>query len=56
MLTRALSFLFPCRHKRLSRPMKQRNCPEMYVVCLDCGKRLGYDWQRGQVLWRAAGK
>jgi len=48
MVTRMLSLLFGCRHRRLTRPItparKPRSQPATaYVACLDCGKRFHYD-------------
>jgi len=48
MVTRMLSVLFGCRHRRVTRPItparKPRSQPAAaYVACLDCGKRFHYD-------------
>lgn len=45
-------FFFGCTHKHLSFPQSQRKQkkPGHYVVCLDCGKEFGYDWDRMRVL------
>ena len=48
MVSRMLSLLFGCRHRRLTRPItparKPRTQPATaYVACLDCGKRFHYD-------------
>lgn len=44
-----LLHLFSCRHKRTTRPTTPVSKPgepagATYVVCLDCGKRIAYDW------------
>ena len=52
MFTKFLNVLFGCRHNNYSFPMtiKPRvRCPGAshigtYVVCLDCGKEMSYDW------------
>ncbi len=51
---RVLDFFFGCHHKRLSRPVTpsaRKGSPrgETYVVCLDCGKHLGYDMKTMRV-------
>jgi len=45
---------FRCGHRRTSfprRPATPRGEQEgeMYVVCLDCGKRFPYDWERMRI-------
>ncbi len=45
MLRALLDALFGCRHKRVSLPItmpQQRR--RTYVVCLECGAELPYDW------------
>jgi len=51
--------LFGCWHKRISFPQTskrgQRRCAAAmqtgtYVVCLDCGTELAYDWKKMRVL------
>ena len=44
-------WLLSCRHRRTGFPITRRNAKdvrggvqETYVVCLDCGKQLSYDW------------
>ena len=53
-----------CAHRKLSKPFAAefddgRNAdwmpvsnggPSHYVVCLDCGKRFGYDWRNMRVM------
>jgi len=48
VINRLFDLLFGCPHKRLSRPVTPSSKPGSpkgvtYVVCLDCGKHLGYD-------------
>jgi len=54
-----LDLLFGCRHRSLSFPrsdkaLRRRSYAShptgMYVVCLDCGKEFGYDWQQMRVV------
>jgi len=43
-----LRVLFRCPHRQLTRPFTstERGSPRgTYVVCLDCGTKLAYDWQ-----------
>jgi hypothetical protein len=45
---------FRCGHPRTSFPRRPAAKPgepgeEMYVVCLDCGKRFRYDWERMRI-------
>lgn len=64
-MMRLLEFLFGCHHKHLSfpqsaKPGSGRRIPAathtgMYLVCLDCGKEFGYDWDEMKVL-QASGK
>lgn len=51
--------LFGCTHKHLSFPISmrrgRRRSPAAgrtgtYIVCLDCGKEMPYDWQRMEIL------
>jgi hypothetical protein len=50
---RLFEILFGCRHRRLSRPLtpepERGNARRTYVVCLDCGKRLAYDFETMRV-------
>ena len=51
-----LDALFGCHHRRTSFPMTPLEKSEgartatvkgaMYVVCLDCGKKISYDWDQ----------
>ena len=54
MIDSLSNLLFNCRHRHTSfpqRPASRRGAPpeEMYVVCLDCGKRFQYDWERMRI-------
>jgi hypothetical protein len=56
MLTALANWLFGCSHRRTGFPMTRRidrgpgrynsRKTETYVVCLDCGARMTYDWKR----------
>lgn len=50
MIHALYDIFFGCRHRRTSFPHRPSTRPgepqgEMYVVCLDCGKRFHYDWE-----------
>jgi len=50
-----LSTLFGCTHKQLSFPITLRNAAvrgpkATYVVCLNCGAELPYDWNLMKVV------
>ncbi len=53
MIDSFLNSLFGCSHKRTSFPItpakksgfSSGTAKGTYVVCLDCGKEFGYDWQ-----------
>lgn len=52
-LEKLASLLFACRHTRVSRPRvftsrpgEPRGTPSGYVVCLDCGAKLSYDFDK----------
>jgi len=58
MLAKMMDTLFGCRHSRYSfpltiRPNSRRGTSAArigtYVVCLDCGREFGYDWQQMRV-------
>ncbi len=56
MLQSILNALFGCSHSRTTFPItpgrKQSAAPVRhgtYVVCLDCGKEFGYDWNEMRV-------
>ena len=50
---------FRCNHARTTFPMtpvrkksadgRNESPPEMYVVCLDCGKQFSYDWENMRI-------
>ncbi len=57
MISKLLDAVFGCWHQRYSFPMTVRSGPAggaqrkaTYVVCLDCGKQLPYDWQAMKVV------
>ena len=63
MFSKLLDAVFGCVHSRYSFPLTvrsnaRRNAAAQttgtYVVCLDCGKELAYDWQEMKIL--ASGK
>jgi hypothetical protein len=57
MIAKIFDAVFGCRHSQYSFPItvphKRRNAPAAiagtYVVCLECGKEMPYDWQRMKV-------
>ena len=59
MIAKIFDVVFGCRHSQYSFPMTVRRgsrrslLPSImgtYVVCLDCGREMAYDWQRMKVL------
>jgi hypothetical protein len=59
MISRLMDAMFGCWHARYSFPMTVRGgsrrnpaSPRVgtYVVCLDCGKELAYDWTQMKVV------
>jgi len=59
MIAKLFDSLFGCWHSHYSFPITvrrgtQRNGPVLrkgtYVVCLDCGKELPYDWHEMRVM------
>lgn len=56
MLSRLMEALFGCWHARYSFPITVRPGSRRgsrvgtYVVCLDCGKELSYDWREMRVV------
>lgn len=59
MFTRLLDVFFGCWHthysfpitvRRNSRRIKAASLTGTYVVCLDCGKELPYDWNEMKVV------
>jgi DNA-directed RNA polymerase subunit RPC12/RpoP len=54
MIDTLLNLIFRCSHRRLTRPVTPAHrlgapAGATYVVCLDCGKRFGYDTQQMQI-------
>ena len=62
MLVNVLDALFGCWHKNYSFPRTIRrgrrsaaaSVTGTYVVCLDCGKELAYDWKSMKVVSSAS--
>lgn len=59
MLSRMLDAMFGCWHSHYSFPITVRAGSRRkgaaarvgtYVVCLDCGKELAYDWQEMKIV------
>jgi hypothetical protein len=58
MIAKVLDTLFGCWHHRYSFPITVRSRSRSqaasltgtYVVCLDCGKELPYDWEEMKVI------
>ena len=58
MLWRIFDAFFGCWHNRYSFPLTVKKGPRRraafatgtYVVCLDCGKELPYDWQQMKIV------
>lgn len=59
MFSRVYDAMFGCRHSRYSFPItiragSRRNATASragtYVVCLDCGKELSYDWNAMKIV------
>jgi hypothetical protein len=59
MFAKLMDAMFGCWHSRYSFPMtvragSRRNQPAArvgtYVVCLDCGRELAYDWHQMRVI------
>jgi hypothetical protein len=59
MFSRLMDVMFGCWHSRYSFPMTVRSGSRRnpaaarvgtYVVCLDCGKELTYDWHQMRVI------
>jgi hypothetical protein len=61
MIARLFDAFFGCWHSRYSFPITVRKASRRgvssitgtYVVCLDCGKELAYDWQEMKVITSA---
>jgi hypothetical protein len=59
MWDKVLQLLFVnCRHRHLSKPFSAAHedggflASSHYVVCLDCSRHFGYDWNAMRVNWR----
>ena len=58
MLSRILDALFGCMHSHISFPITIKKGPRSgaafftgtYVVCLDCGKEMPYDWKKMKIV------
>ena len=62
MFSRLVDAMFGCWHSHYSFPITIKagarrglpaSRPGTYVVCLDCGKELPYDWQQMRVVSRS---
>ena len=54
MIDSVINLLFRCSHRRLTRPVAPitkagQPQSQSYIVCLDCGKRFPYDWERMRI-------
>jgi hypothetical protein len=64
MFSRILDAFFGCWHSRYSFPITIKKGPRIraafatgtYVVCLDCGKELPYDWKQMKVVGLQGGR
>ena len=64
MIAELLDSVFGCGHRRYSFPITVRSRSRSqaaaltgtYVVCLDCGKELSYDWNEMKLINSAAEK
>ncbi len=64
MVANLLESVFGCWHNRYSFPITVRsrfrsqaaNLTGTYVVCLDCGKELPYDWEEMKVIRSSAAR
>ncbi len=64
MFARVVDALFGCWHHRYSFPITIKKGPRSraafatgtYVVCMDCGKELPYDWKQMKVISSQAGR
>jgi hypothetical protein len=59
MFSKIVDAMFGCRHARYSFPMTVRAGlrrsqavarPGTYVVCLDCGREMSYDWHEMRIM------
>jgi hypothetical protein len=52
MIQTVLQVLFRCAHRHMTRPITSvdpGSASGPYVVCLDCGAALAYDWENMRV-------
>jgi len=64
MITKLFDTIFGCGHNHSSFPITVRsrsrspaaNLTGTYVVCLDCGKEMPYDWEEMKVISSPAAK
>ena len=59
-MSRLVDALFGCPHEHCTFPITIKPCRPYcshqtttagtYIVCLDCGKEFGYDWQKMKVI------
>ena len=54
MIDTLYNLLFRCRHRNTSFPLRAAPKPgvppeDLYVVCLDCGKRFPYNWEQMRI-------
>ncbi len=64
MIGKFFESVFGCRHNRYSFPISVRSRSRSqassltgtYVVCLDCGREMPYDWNEMKVISSAAEK
>jgi hypothetical protein len=61
MFSKLVDTLFGCLHTNYSFPRTTKpicnsgdapSTPHTYVVCLDCGKHLAYDWHKMKIVSR----
>jgi len=59
IMSKIVDALFGCPHKRCTFPITAKSrqprvdgpmTAATYIVCLDCGKEFGYDWQKMNVI------
>jgi RNase P subunit RPR2 len=58
MFSRILDILFGCTHNHYSFPITVKKSVRSraafptgtYVVCLDCGKEMSYDWKKMKII------
>jgi hypothetical protein len=64
MISKLLESVLGCGHRRYSFPITVRSRPRCqaasltgtYVVCLDCGEEVSYDWNDMKIISSAAQK